>query len=148
MTEPVPSSFTPERAARYVAETMPELLARAAANLGEPGPDGSLHPDPNARAARVALLSAAEVLSQLGALAGDDVVVPQRAALARLEGIFVARHPELPLEMPKHPAGSSLEELVAGAWEAAAEPHPAAPPAAGAPSTGLPARGSAMELPD
>lgn len=150
MTESSPSSgFTPERAQRYVAEVVPPLLARAAANLGLEVDGVPARPEPNARAARVALLSAAEVLDQLGATAGDDVAVPLRAALGRLEQLFEREHPGLPLAMPKHPPARNLEELVANAWADAAEEEDAASaPAAGLPTPGLPARGSILDLPD
>ena len=95
------SEFTPERARRYVAEVMPQLLARAAANLGIEDGEGISHPEPDAHAARVALLSAEEVLEYLGVKVGDEVVLPLRATLDRLEHLFQAQHPDLPLEMPR-----------------------------------------------
>ena len=147
MSDPA-TAFTPERAHRYVAEVLPPLLTRAAANLGLEDSDGHRHPEPNARAAGVPLLSAAEVLEQLGAQAGDDLVLPLRAALGRLEQVFKEQHPELPLAMPKHAPARTLEEMVANAWEDAGDDAAPAPPVAGAPTAGLPARSSALELPD
>src|SRR5687767_12541538 len=96
----LPSEVTPERAQRYIAQVMPQLLTRAAANLGVADTDGNRLPDPNAHAARVALLSAEEVLEWMGPLAGDDYVVPMRAALDRLEQLFAQQYPDLPLKFP------------------------------------------------
>lgn len=142
MTEPAAPEFSPERATRYVADTLPSLLARAAAQLGE-GPDPS--PEPSARAARLALLSAREVLDQLGALVPEATLLPLESALARLEQRFRDRHPQLPLAMP-NPADQpmTLADRVAAAWDAPESPPTA--PAPAAPSPGLPARGAGLDL--
>lgn len=107
---------SPERARQYVAEVMPLLLGRAAANLGLADDHGYRIPDPNPRAAHVALLSAAEVLEYMGPRIGEDMEVPLRAALARLERLFEGRHPDLAGVVPKRTPTGSLQEIVAAGW--------------------------------
>ncbi len=147
MTAPVPPpEFTPERAASYVEATLPELLARASRQLGEPGADGTVEPEPSAGAARLALLSAAEVLDGLASVLPIDVSLPHRAALARLQQLFAARHPNMPLAMPRRDRPATYAERVSDAWdEGVAAAHQPPAPAATAPDAGLPSRGSALD---
>lgn len=123
MSDPAHDPETsPERARQYVAEVMPLLLGRAAANLGVADDDGQRIPEPNPRAAHVALLSAAEVLEYLGPRIGEDMEAPLRAALARLERLFEHQHPDLAGGSPKRTPTGSLQEIVAAGW---AEPEDA-----------------------
>lgn len=118
---------------RYVADTFPALLARATAHLA-----GGHHPDPTPEVARLALLSAREVLEQLGAKLLDEDRAPYEAALAALEKRFRAEHPELPLVMPGKAQAPSLYDAVQAAWERGPAPRPAMPAPTGSPGLDLP----------
>ncbi|MDB5101274.1 MAG: hypothetical protein JWM80_5695 [Cyanobacteria bacterium RYN_339] len=137
------SDFTPERATRYVADTFPALLQRAVTHLG----DGD-HPEPTPEVARVALLSAREILDVLGAKLIDEDRAPYEAQLAALEKRFRAAHPELPLVMPAKAAPPSLLDAVQAAWERGSSPGPNVPAPSGSPGLDLPDRASDAIFPN
>jgi hypothetical protein len=128
------SDFTPERATRYVADTFGPLLDRATAHM-----QGGGHPEPTPEVARVALLSAREILDQLGAKLIDEDRAPYEAQLAALEKRFRAEHPELPLVMPAKAPATSLYDAVQAAWERGPAPAPNVPAPTHSPGLDLPA---------
>lgn len=137
------AEFTQERATRYVADTFPALIARATAHLA-----GGSHPEPTPEVARVALLSAREILDVLGAKLIDEDRAPFEAELAALERRFRAEHPELPLVMPAQAAPPNLYDQVQAAWAAGPAPASQVPTPTHSPGLDLPAGPSDAVFPN